>query len=162
VTLASRVAAAVGNVGTARWILETGVRECPADHAPLEALCELLFLHDQPAEAEGPLRELVRRRPADAGAWHNLGTVSMRLGRVEQAIEAFQTSLRFRPDAALTHLSLGYALATAGRQAEAAKAFQACMRLALGEPAAAEAARQLAALEAQASPGAEGAPRENA
>jgi tetratricopeptide (TPR) repeat protein/GT2 family glycosyltransferase len=149
VTLASRVAAAVGNVGTARWILETGVRECPADHAPLEALCELLFLHDQPAEAEGPLQELVRRRPANPGAWHNLGTVSMRLGRIEQAIEAFQTSLKHRPDAPLTHLSLGYALATAGRRAEAAKAFQACMRLALGEPAAEEAARQLAALRAQ-------------
>ncbi|MHB8638152.1 MAG: tetratricopeptide repeat protein [Fimbriimonadaceae bacterium] len=146
VTLASRVAAAAGKIGTARWILETGVRECPADPAPLEELCQLLFFHGQPAEAEGPLLELVRRHPRDAGAQHNLGTVSMRLGRFQQAIEAFQASLRQRPEAELTHLSLGYALSSAGRRAEAAKAFETCLRLAPGTPAAAEAARQRAAL----------------
>ena len=151
VTLASRVAEALGNIGTARWILETGVRECPADPAPLEALCQLLFFHAQPAEAEPALAELVRRQPHDAGAQHNFGAVSLRLGRFQEAIRAFQASLRQRPDAALTHLSLGYALTSAGRRAEAAKAFETCLRLAPGQPAAAEAARQLQALAAEAS-----------
>ena len=89
------------------------------------------------------MAELVRRQPEDAGAQHNLGTVLLRLGRPTEAVEAFLASLRERPDAALTHLSLGYALHNAGRDGEARQAFERCLRLAPGEPAAAEAARQL-------------------
>jgi len=143
VTLAARSVEAVGDLAGARRILESGVRECPNDAVPLEALSHLLFFHAHPLEAEVAMAELVRRQPEDAGAQHNLGTVLLRLGRPTEAVEAFLASLRERPDAALTHLSLGYALHNAGRDGEARQAFEKCLRLAPGEPAAAEAARQL-------------------
>jgi predicted Zn-dependent protease len=148
VTLAARVVEAVGDLANARRILEAGVRECPNDAAPLNALCKLLFFHAHPLEAEAAMAELARRQPEDAGAQHNLGTVLLRLGRNHEAVEAFQASVRTRPDAALTHLSLGYALHNAGRDQEARRAFENCLRLAPVGPAAAEAARQLHALAA--------------
>jgi len=146
VVIAAKVAESSGKLGVARFILEGGVRECPADTAPLEALCELLFYHAPPAEAVGPLAELARRQPADAGVRQNLGTVLLSLGRCQEAIEAFQASLQYRPEEGLTYLSLGYALSDAGRLKEAAEAFRHCSRLAPGEPIAAEAERRLEGL----------------
>jgi predicted Zn-dependent protease len=70
----------------------------------------------------------------------------MRLGRAEEAVGAFRTSLHWRPDSPLTQLSLGHALRQIGRDAEAADAWNECLRAARDGPLAAEAQRQLHAL----------------
>ncbi|HEX5447407.1 MAG TPA: glycosyltransferase [Pirellulales bacterium] len=119
VALAARVAEAKGQLDGARELLRRGVVECPADAAPLEELCRILFDHGPAAEAEAALRELARRQPADGAAPHNLGTLLLRGGDAEGAVAAFRESLVRRPRAAHTHLSLGYALRDAGRDDDA-------------------------------------------
>lgn len=98
------------------------------------------------ALAAAALRELARRQPADGAAPHNLGTLLLRGGDAARAIEAFRVSLARRPRAALTHLSLGYALNGAGRRDEAAAAFHDCLRLAPDSRLCEEAQRQLQAM----------------
>ena len=53
------------------------------------------------------------RRPEDASAHHNRGIVLMKARRHEEAVQAYQESLRYRPNYAGTYLNLGYALGTA-------------------------------------------------
>lgn len=81
----------------------------PGDLEALRAKCRLLFEQGAPTMAEEALQELTRRAPDDAAAWHNLGTVYFRQHRYPQAVEAFEKSLRIRPDSPVTHEQLGTA-----------------------------------------------------
>ncbi len=96
----------------------------------LETRCQMLFEQGPPSQAEAALRDLVERRPAEASAHHNLGTLLMRLKRYDEAARSFRQALRHRADAPATYLYLGYALKESGRPDEAASAWQQVLRLA--------------------------------
>jgi Flp pilus assembly protein TadD len=72
--------------------------------------CEFRFDHGTADEAERTLRALIDHAPDDASAYHNLGTLLMRSGRHEEAMQVYRQSLRYRPNYAATYLNLGYAL----------------------------------------------------
>jgi tetratricopeptide (TPR) repeat protein len=134
--LQSGLASARGDHRAAREKLEQALTERPDDTDLLRALCQVLFERGEPGEAEHALRELVQRAPEDASAQHNLGLVYLRLHRHTEAIETFGESVRLRPDAAQTHLHLGYALKAAGRLEEARAAWENVLRLEPGNQAA--------------------------
>ncbi len=87
----------------------------PNDPEALEARCRFLFENGEPAEAEAALQDLLRLRPQDAAAHHNLGTVYVRQGRMcGRGREAYSRSLQLRPDSASTWVRLGDALREVG------------------------------------------------
>ncbi len=133
------VAAARGLSDQARELLERAVEDHPQAPEPLQALCRILFEYGTPAEAEERLRELVRRDPKDAAAYHNLGTLYMGRARFEDAVRAYRESLVNRPRAHLTHLHLGYALEASGCLDEAVTAWEHVLRLCPGNAAATDA-----------------------
>ncbi len=141
--LRSRVVASQGDIRAARKELERAVAECPDDLEPLRALCQLLFEHADPLDAERALTELSRRDSADAAARHNLGTVYLSQNRYAEAVDVYGDSLRLRPDSPATYLNLGYALREYGRLKEAIAAWEQVIRLAPGDPAATEALREV-------------------
>jgi Flp pilus assembly protein TadD len=83
-----------------------------------------------PGEAEVALKDLINRRPGDASAHHNLGTLFLRTGRPDEAAVAFRQSLRFRSNHPATYLNLGCVLKDSGRIEEAVTAWQQALRLA--------------------------------
>jgi protein O-GlcNAc transferase len=85
---------------------------------------------------------LLRREPRDPAAYHNLGTVYLRLGRREEAVAAYQESLRLRPNSPGTHFQLGNALRDGGRLREAVATWEEVLRLQPEHPGASEAVRQ--------------------
>lgn len=134
--LGGRVAAACGDVETARRRFAEASAAGPDDREARNALCQFLFEHGTAGEAEEALRGLLKADPSDASAHHNLGTLYLRSRRYDEAAAAFRESLRHRPDAAATHLNLGYALKEGGRSREAAAAWEQVLRLSPGDPAA--------------------------
>ena len=128
--LKTRLAMAAGDTSTAWAEIEQTIADDPSDHAALETRCQMLFEQGPPSQAEAALRDLVERRPAEASAHHNLGTLLMRLKRYDEAARSFRQALRHRADAPATYLYLGYALKESGRPDEAASAWQQVLRLA--------------------------------
>jgi GT2 family glycosyltransferase/tetratricopeptide (TPR) repeat protein len=113
--LKSQAAVARGALAEAKADLERAVGEFANDLEPREAWCRFLFEHGDAAEAEAALRELVRRDPANASAYCNLGTLNLRLGRYPTAADYYRQSLRYRPDHATTREQLRHALQQCGR-----------------------------------------------
>lgn len=70
----------------------------------------------------------VRLNPASDDAHQNRGTALMSLGRVPEAVAAFQASIRIRPNSSAWR-NLGIALNQAGRREEAFAAFEQSLRL---------------------------------
>jgi protein O-GlcNAc transferase len=60
----------------------------------------------------------------------------MKAQRYDEAAQAYQASLQYRPNYAGTCLNLGYALKDSGRLDEAAQAWQEAARLAPNDPTA--------------------------
>jgi Flp pilus assembly protein TadD len=54
------------------------------------------FDHATFDEAEQTLRALIHHIPYDGSAHHNLGTLLMRTGRHEEAVEEYPRALRYR------------------------------------------------------------------
>jgi len=104
-----------GNIEKAKRRLEDVVKEFPARDDPRQALCRLLFDGGPMSEAETAIQELLRRSPKDAAAYHHLGVVFVRQGKLDEAIDAFQRSLELRPNATMTKESLDAALSTRER-----------------------------------------------
>jgi FkbM family methyltransferase len=127
--LLGRVATVRGDLVGAGTAFEEAARECPGDETALHALCRFLFEHGRPAEAEGPLLELLRLHPEDGASHHNLGTVYMQMGRLEDAVTAYQASLQHRPASVPTLLCLGHALRACGQTDTAARAWEEVLRL---------------------------------
>jgi GT2 family glycosyltransferase/tetratricopeptide (TPR) repeat protein/2-polyprenyl-3-methyl-5-hydroxy-6-metoxy-1,4-benzoquinol methylase len=113
--LKSQAAVARGALAEAKADLERAVGEFADDLEPREAWCRFLFEHGDAAEAEAALRELLRRDPANASAYCNLGTLNLRLGRYPAAADYYRQSLRYRPDHATTREQLRHALQQCGR-----------------------------------------------
>ena len=74
--------------------------------------------------------------PDDASAHHDLGTLMMRAGRHDEAVQEYHQPLRYRPNYAATYLNLGYALKDSGRIDEAARAWDRAARLSPSDPTA--------------------------
>jgi GT2 family glycosyltransferase/tetratricopeptide (TPR) repeat protein/2-polyprenyl-3-methyl-5-hydroxy-6-metoxy-1,4-benzoquinol methylase len=113
--LRSQAAVARGALDQAKADLKRAVEEFPNDPEAWEAWCRFLFDYGEPAEAEPALRELVRRDPANAAAYSNLGTLNLRLGRYAAAADCYRQSLRHRAGHAATIAQLGQALQQCGR-----------------------------------------------
>jgi Flp pilus assembly protein TadD len=87
-----------------RWdeivvVYRESVRAHPSDPGAQQRLGRALFhLAGRPAEAVGPLQEAIRLRPGDAAAHCDLGLVLAALGRLDEAVEAFEEAARLDPD----------------------------------------------------------------
>jgi GT2 family glycosyltransferase/spore maturation protein CgeB/Flp pilus assembly protein TadD len=130
-----------GDLQSARREFEQAAADDGIGLDALNALCQFLFEHIDPAEAQAPLEELVRRDPANGAAYQNLGTAYQRLGRHDEAVRAYRQSLGLRPDWAPTYVHLGYALRGSGQIEAAIQAWQKALHLAPGDPDATEALR---------------------
>jgi GT2 family glycosyltransferase/cytochrome c-type biogenesis protein CcmH/NrfG len=128
--------------GARHW-LRKGIQNGLHSLEPLRALCQFFFEQGSANAAEEPLRELLQRLPEDAAAYHNLGTVYMNLGRHQDAVTAYQASVRFRPNSAPTRLLLSEAFRKLGRLAESRLALQHVLQIEPHNPEAIEALRQL-------------------
>ena len=104
-----------GDLAGARTDILAAIQADLNDNAALEALCRLLFLHGEPFEARLALTELSARTPDNPAVFHNLGTVNLRLEEFNAAAQAFEQSLRLRPDSPQTLRELASSLHALGR-----------------------------------------------
>ena len=81
-------------------------------------------------------QDVIARRPDNARAYENLGTVLMVEGRTDEAVEAYRGAVRLRPDAASVRCNLGVALTQQGRLDEATEIFRQALK---GDPNCADA-----------------------
>jgi tetratricopeptide (TPR) repeat protein len=93
----ARHAERVGDLQQARDDFASALRERHDDPAILEAWCRFLYDHGTLIEAEQALRRLLEASPGTAAAWHNLGVVLLRQGKLSPAAGALETSLALRP-----------------------------------------------------------------
>ncbi|WP_422927500.1 glycosyltransferase [Singulisphaera sp. PoT] len=126
--LAGRLCLALGDLTSAREAFEHAVLRRPDDPEARHSLCQFLFEHGAPEEAEHALSRLIASDPADASAHHNLGTLHLRAGRFGEAVAAYEASLLHRRDSPATQIQLGHALEGAGRLDEAVAAWERALR----------------------------------
>ncbi len=86
----------------------------PQQVAPLLALATQLLRAGQPAEAIAPLREAALLQPANPIIQHDLGLACLEVGRIPDAIEAFQLAVASNPRYADAYFRLGVALEKLG------------------------------------------------
>ena len=127
-------------------VLTEVVEEFPDDLEALDELCRLSFAQGA-ASAERWLSRLIECSPEDGAAHHNLGTVYLRQGRLEEAITRLRESLELRPEAPHTHLYLGIALAKSGQSDAATEAWEAARRFDPEGPIGERAAKHLTELQ---------------
>ncbi|WP_020471398.1 glycosyltransferase [Zavarzinella formosa] len=108
-----------GDQGRARSKWEQASCQMPDDPEPLRKLGRACFEAGDDEQTEDVLTKLVRLDPGDAAAWHNLGIVQLRSGKMTEAIASFRTSLDLRPQAAETRLNLARTLEDIGDVAAA-------------------------------------------
>ena len=106
--LQGRIAAAAGDGKEAKRRLQEAAAAWSDDADGLETCCRLLFEIGHPIDAEEALTALIRLRPEDAAAYHNLGTSYAQQGRARAAADAYRRSLAAPP-------GLGVHLAATGR-----------------------------------------------
>jgi Flp pilus assembly protein TadD len=75
-------------------------------------------------------RRALALRPSDTDVRTNLGITLLRLGHVQEAVDAFRQAIRDAPEHALAHYNLGVALVQAGEGTEAVAELQEAIRLA--------------------------------
>jgi tetratricopeptide (TPR) repeat protein len=79
-------------------VYREAVRARPSDADAQQRLGRALFhLAGRPADAEGPLQEAVRLRPTDPAAHTDLAVVLAALGRMDEAVKAFEEAARLDP-----------------------------------------------------------------
>ena len=101
--LRTQIALARGAVPEARRSLEETVARHP-DHPLVEKTwARFMFEHAPPEQALEALLRLQRRCPEDAAAYHNLGIIYSRMGKLDQAVEQLKMSLKLRPNFPATH-----------------------------------------------------------
>ncbi len=96
--LRSEMAKLQGDInGAARELVE-GAANSPDDLELLRACCQFLFEHGSLQDAERALLELCQQEPYDGAAYHNLGTLYVRMQCLNKAVEAYRQSLAVRPN----------------------------------------------------------------
>jgi Flp pilus assembly protein TadD len=76
------------------------------------------------AEAVPRFRQLLELQPHSADALYKLGRALIRLGRMDEALDALQPAVQLLPNAAEAHNDLGYALAALGHHEQATGAYR--------------------------------------
>jgi FkbM family methyltransferase len=134
--LRGQVLSAQGRFSEARAEFEAAVAESPEDQEAADALCRFLFDQGDLAEAERRLVALARQEAGNGAACHNLGTVFLRQGRHQEAVDWYRESIKRRPGNAPSYAQLGHALRALGQTQEAESALQEAVRLAPNDAAA--------------------------
>jgi tetratricopeptide (TPR) repeat protein len=95
-------------------------------------------LDEQPAahlaKAVQLLQDVVRRQPANSGAWHYLGLAQKNRGDLRDAIESLERSIELSPSNAGGHAHIGNALVRLGRHAEGLEHIRYALRLSPRDP----------------------------
>lgn len=97
-SLQSRIAEYAGEFEQAIQHAQRATQLEPADPDLQQELCRLLCHHASASSALPALQRLLELVPDNASAWHNLGITHERLHEWNEAIAAFEQSLRFRPN----------------------------------------------------------------
>jgi tetratricopeptide (TPR) repeat protein len=71
----------------------------------------------------------IEKHPADAGLHDDAALLYLELGRADEAIAHFKTSLALKPQSAAAHYNLGTALTVARRLGEAAERYREALRI---------------------------------
>jgi tetratricopeptide (TPR) repeat protein len=74
-------------------------------------------------------QDCVKKAPAKARPYNNLGAALMRANRLTEAVEQLQKALEIKPDFVDAHYNLGYALSRQGKLAEGIDHFRETLRL---------------------------------
>jgi tetratricopeptide (TPR) repeat protein len=75
-------------------------------------------------QATETFRQVIAKRPDDADAYYNLGTLSLRRKEYDQAREALEQTVKLRPDYPEAWNNLGMLAAQSGQTDDAIKSFQ--------------------------------------
>jgi Flp pilus assembly protein TadD len=86
---------------------------------------------------------LIRLRPDEAAAHHNLGTLLLREGRLVESVKAYETAAALRPNYFLTWLYLGWSHRQAGNVIDAHTSFSRAAQVASNDEERREADRYL-------------------
>lgn len=86
------------------------------------------FARGELDRAEALFRQHLKRFPASAEAWSNLGAVLARRGQFAEAVPLYEKALKVNPGLVQVHFNLGVALAQLKRHAEAARHFRAFLK----------------------------------
>ena len=112
-----------GNAAVADTLLTQAIALKPAADFQLTRAAALLALH-RPDDAARIARLVLRARPESAEAHQLLGHALYDSKHADEAIDAYGTALRLRPDLPDIRNNLGLALRQAGRLAEAEQEFR--------------------------------------
>ena len=94
-------------------------------------------------EAEAAARRLIKIEPKNPQSWITIATVSIRLLRQEEALEAYEQAARLQPDEVRLRMSIGHVQKTLGRRADSEASYKAALAM---DPGIAEAYWSLADL----------------
>lgn len=104
--------------------------EISPDHVPARLQLAFEYLRrGEPGAARPPAEEAVQRQPHYFASHLALGQVMFELGRLQEAIAAFELAVTLAPESAQTHFMLSRAYARAGRTADAERERQEFVRL---------------------------------
>lgn len=87
------------------------------------------FQEKDPEQAIAAWKDALLLMPNDVNMLYNLGLVSAELGRIETAMEYFNTIITLHPDNAEARLEVAELHTTAGRYADADAQLQACLQI---------------------------------
>ena len=127
---AAIVAASAGRIEEAIALNEKVLASKPGNTEVLVALADLYNRNKQPKKAEEVLSKVVALDPANAPrTFYNLGVVIENRDDTTEAdhrkaIEAFRKAIELKPDYAIAHRDLGFALLRTGDMIGASKEFQ--------------------------------------
>jgi tetratricopeptide (TPR) repeat protein len=120
-----------GRSGEALELLDRAAARAPGDPDVAVNRGMALLASGDDAGAEAEFLKVIERAPARAGrAWNNLGSMALRRGERERAIERLGRAVSLEPGFAVFRVNLADALAAAGRLAEADAQFREAHRLA--------------------------------
>lgn len=88
-----------------------------------------MFQHGYLNEAEVSFREVLARKPDDAEAWYNLGTLSLKRNDTEGARQSLEQAVKLRPNYPEAWNNLGMIAAQQNQAGEAVRDFQQALLL---------------------------------
>jgi predicted Zn-dependent protease len=96
-----------GRQADAEQLCRSRLREIPGDENALVLLGMLLEQQERAGEALEVFAELTQRQPGSGLHWGNYATALRTAGRLDEALAAYETSLRLTPDDPAQLLNLG-------------------------------------------------------
>jgi tetratricopeptide (TPR) repeat protein len=122
-----------GYTTEAEHFLQLALRDDPDNSEALYGLGSVYLQQKKPAEARATFERVIKLPPRYPGtlpnAWNNLGLLSAREGRTDEAINDFQQALQLDPDHLIALQNLGNAFRQAKRWDDARATFQRALEL---------------------------------